>query len=233
MVIAIVDDNTIDSLHIKKIILSEFDDDVVIIEHSIFTALVEKINEIKPDILFLEVELKKWTGFDIIKSLSYLPQIIITATSEKHALQAIKAQVVGYILKPVDEKELCNILLNCKDKIEKKNTVPTTNQKKFTFSSKRKSLDMAEILYFEGAGAYVYCVTIKEKILVSKNIGRIEKMLSEMNLIRCHQSYIVNLNHVVKFEQKRNGKLFLTFGDEIPVSQRKMKLVKKQWNENQ
>lgn len=229
MKIAIIDDEPLNRLVLKKIINSKCADKEVIIEDGIVESSISKINGLRPDIILLDIELKNGTGFDVINGLNYSPQIIFTTAYEKYAIQAIKAQAADYILKPINEEELFKALVNCKHKTL---TLNQTTQEKddknfFSFSvqGKKNIIETNKILYFEGSGAYCYCVTTEQQILISKNIGEIEKSLNKKKFIRCHQSFIVNTKHIIKFEQKRNGTLHLTSGEEIPVSQRKIKAI--------
>ncbi len=233
MKIGIVDDEILNRLVLKKIISEHCPFAKIVMEDGSIESSVIKINENKPDVLLLDVEIKNGTSFDIISKLNYSPIIIFTTAYEKYALKAIKSQAADYILKPINEMELINALNKCKTQLKNSaNNKTTETPAFFTFSTfeEKKSILFDSILYFEGAGAYAYFATQNDKILLSKNIGEIEKTLEENNFIRCHQSYIVNLTHVVHFNQKRNGSLLLQNGDEIPVSQRKMKLVLQKLN---
>jgi len=228
MKIAIIDDETNNRLVLKKIIDRHCSFAAIVVEDGYIETSITKINEQKPDVVLLDVEMKNGTGFDIIKGLNYLPLFIFTTAYEKYALQAIKNQASDYILKPIQEDELLLALESCRKKLaENADSEKPAAQSFFTYSTneEKKTISADEILYFEGSGAYVFCVTAGEKILISKNIGEIEKKLNEKAFVRCHQSFIVNLKHIVSFNQKRNGNLVLSNGGEIPVSQRKMKLI--------
>lgn len=225
MKLAIIDDEPINRLVLNKIITANCSYATIALEDGIIESSVKKINELRPDVVLLDVEMKNGTGFDVIKGLNYMPLFIFVTAYEKYALQAIKNQASDYILKPINEEELLSALSRCRKKLMA--AQPAEVQSFFTYSTndEKKSISTDDILYFEGSGAYVYCISVKEKILLSKNIGEVEKNLDEKNFIRCHQSYIVNIKYVTSFNQKRNGNMILSNGSEIPVSQRKMKAV--------
>lgn len=228
MRIGIIDDEVFNRLVLKKIITENCPFASIVIEDGSIESSISKINQHKPSVLLLDVEIKNGTSFDIIRGLNYTPIIIFTTAYEKYALQAIKSHAADYILKPINELELLTALTKCHEKIITDSLIENQHtQTFFTYSTndEKKTILSSEILYFEGSGAYVFCVTQTEKILLSKNIGEIEKTLEEKHFIRCHQSFIVNLTHVVRFNQKRNGNLVLNNALEIPVSQRKMKFV--------
>jgi two-component system LytT family response regulator len=228
MRIGIIDDEVFNRLVLKKIITENCPFASIVVEDGSIESSISKINQHKPSVLLLDVEIKNGTSFDIIRGLNYTPIIIFTTAYEKYALQAIKSHAADYILKPINELELLTALTKCREKIITDSLIENQHaQTFFTYSTndEKKTILSSEILYFEGSGAYVFCVTQTEKILLSKNIGEIEKTLEEKHFIRCHQSFIVNLTHVVRFNQKRNGNLVLNNALEIPVSQRKMKFV--------
>ena len=227
MKIAIIDDEILNRLVLKKIIQANCPYAAIVVEDGIIDSAIKKINEHRPDVVLLDVEMKNGTGFDVLQGLEYKPFVIFATAYEKYALQAIKKQVSDYILKPIQEDELLSALNRCKIDLST-NTVPEDDTIRFfsySTNDERKSISTREIFYFEGAGAYVYCYTNGEKILLSKNIGEIEKTIEEKSFIRCHQSYIVNMKHVIRFNQRRNGNLVLSNGNEVPVSQRKMKVI--------
>lgn len=231
MTIAIIDDEPLNQLVLKKIITSKCSDKEIIIEDGMIESSIEKINKLKPDVVLLDIELKNGTGFDVIAGLNYKPQIIFTTAYEKYAIQAIKAHASDYILKPINEEELLSALEACRQKtIATENLISPSKESKasyFTYSTNegKKTIDADEILYFEGSGAYVFCVIKNDKVLISKNIGEIEKILDTSIFFRCHQSFIVNIKYVAKFDQKRTGVLYLISGHQLPVSQRKMKII--------
>lgn len=228
MRIAIIDDEILNRLVLKKIINANCSYATIVLEDGIIESSIRKINEHRPDVVLLDVEMKNGTGFDVIAGLNYLPLFVFATAYEKYALQAIKSQASDYILKPIQEEDLLSALNRCREKLLLVES-PEKSNATFFFSystnDEKKTISTDEILYFEGSGAYVYCVTRTEKILLSKNIGEIEKNLEEKSFIRCHQSYIVNMKHVTRFNQKRNGHLLLNNGAEIAVSQRKMKMI--------
>ncbi len=225
MTIAIIDDEPINRLVLKKIITEKCKDKKIIIEDGIIESSISKINELKPDILLLDIELKNGTGFDILNELNYNPEVIFTTAYEKYALQAIKAHAADYILKPIEENELYQALVRCANKIKQQTKTAQSNDLFFEISTNegKSYINVNDILCFEGSGSYTYLTTKDEKILISKNIGDIESELEKTVFFRTHNSFIINMKHIKGFEIKRSGIITLNNEQIIPVSQRKKK----------
>lgn len=194
---------------------------------------IEQIDFFLPDIVFLDIYLPDGTGFDIMSKIKFKDfALIFIAGFDNLAIQAIKVGALDYILKPIDDDEFKiaifkAIKINKKEKFFKK-LIDVSNNYFINSKKKRivlKTLDTIytvcedDILYCKSDGSYTTLYTLEsEKILVSKSIKNIQELLSDAIFIRCHQSYLVNKNHVRKYNQQ--GSLILFTNDKIPVSGR-------------
>lgn len=240
MRIAIIDDEPLNRLVLRKIINAKCTDKEIIIEDGLIESSITKINLLKPDIVLLDIELKNGTGFDIIDGLNYSPEIIFTTAYEQYALQAIKAKASDYILKPIDEDELIKALINSSLKIEATNSKKVVLQENeisplsgkaiaekkfysFRINNIKKTIFQDEIYFFVSSGSYTYLITENAKIILSKNIGEIEKELLNTKFYRTHNSFLINTTKIKLIDTKRSGKITLLNGETIPISQRKVK----------
>ncbi|MCD6066777.1 MAG: lytT [Bacteroidetes bacterium] len=176
---------------------------------------IELIKAKKPDLVFLDVELRNRYGFNVLEAFSEPTfEVIFTTAHEKYALKAIKTSCIEYLLKPVDPNELAVAV----DKYEKQRKL-SVNHKKFEIllenlgnSSQTLNkiavptsdgyffINTADILYFEGDGKYTNMFTSKgDKVISSKNLGEFEELLSGQNFFRCHKSWLINLNYIKKY----------------------------------
>jgi two-component system, LytTR family, response regulator len=229
--VGIIDDEKANRSVIKNILTEYCAYANIIVEDGLIESSVKELNLKKPEVIFLDIELKNGTGFDILTQLNYKPEVIFTTAYSQYAINAIKIKAFDYILKPINEEELVNSLKNCKEKILNakefaKNALGTDTFYNIATNEGKLSLNFNDILYFEGSGSYTYCVTVSKKILFSKNIGEVEKEIASSLFFRTHHSYIVNLTKINRIEIKRNGKLFLNNNESIPLSQRKIKEFK-------
>jgi two-component system, LytTR family, response regulator len=198
---------------------------------------IEKITLLKPDLIFLDVQINDKTGFDLLRALPEIDfAIIFTTAYEKFAIQAIKFSAIDYLLKPIDADDLnvallkfmnersqkitsqkIDILLqntqNKKD-IPKKIIVPTVSGFEF--------LDIADIVRCQSDINYttIY-LKDKHKLVVAKTLKEFEEMLSGHSFFRVHNSHLINLAFIKSYNKGKGGSVKLVDGTEIEVSSRR------------
>lgn len=188
-------------------------------------------NACKPELIFLDINLTDGTAFDFLEQTENLSfKIIFITAYEEFALQALKIGAVDYLLKPVDIEELQIAL-------QKVSALPIATQKaqiqtvKQVWNNEGNKLilslhdsfqvvDLNELLFCESDKGYTtfYCSDGK-KYLVSKTLKEFEERLSKANFTRPHQSFMVNLKFINKYD--KSGVIYLKNGKKIPVSSRK------------
>ena len=188
-------------------------------------------NACKPDLIFLDINLTDGTAFDFLEQTEHLNfKIIFITAYEEYALQALKIGAVDYLLKPVDIDEL-------KTAIDKVTSLPLVAQKQqikkvaqvwnndsdtliLSLQDSLQVIDLKELMYCESDKGYrtFYCCENK-KCLVSKTIKEFEEQLENANFTRPHQSFMVNLKFIDKYDKV--GVIHLKNGKQIPVSSRK------------
>jgi len=227
MKVGIIDDEVPSRQVIRNILKTYCPFADIAAEEGSVARAITSLNEKKPDVIFLDIELRGGSGFDVVKGLSYEALIIFTTAYSAYALNAIKVRAFDYLLKPIQESELVSALSLCRDKLaENKNREKSESDLSFfSFASLEGThvIPYNDILYFEGSGSYTYCVTDHARSLFSKHLGEIEKEVTEKGFFRSHHSFILNLARIEKAELKRNGKVFLKGGHVVPVAQRKIK----------
>lgn len=230
MKIIIVEDEENNTLLIKELLNKlSFTTEVLGVAEEVEEA-IELINQKKPDLLLLDVMIKGGTSFDVLEKIEQYSFETIFITAFNHfAIEAIKKQALDYILKPIMADEFTQALTRSKEKIDEKNKLKWVAEIDLApyFSIKThigsEMIPIQSILYFEADGSYTRCVTEKNIVVISKNIGDIEKELSEKIFFRCHHSYIINHKSIEKVELNRSGFITCTNGQQIPISQRKKK----------
>ncbi len=188
-------------------------------------------NACKPELIFLDINLLDGTAFDFLEQTEHLTfKIIFITAYEEYALQALKIGAVDYLLKPVDIEELQIAL-------QKVTELPIEEQKKQIKTVKEvwnnedtklivslhdsfQVIDLNELMYCETDKGYTtfYCSDGK-KYMVSKTLKEFEERLSKINFVRPHQSFMVNLKFIDKYE--KSGIIYLKNEKKIPVSSRK------------
>ncbi len=188
-------------------------------------------NACKPELIFLDINLLDGNAFDFLEQTEHLSfKVIFITAYEEYALKALKYGAVDYILKPVDVDELKLALKKVKSitvveqqkQIKAVKTVWNTDDTKLILSlhDSFQVIDLNELMYCETDKGYTsfYCSTGK-KYLVSKTLKDFEERLLRADFSRPHQSFMVNLKFIDKYE--KSGTIYLKNGKKIPVSSRK------------
>lgn len=192
-------------------------------------ALVEQK---KPDLMFLDIQLNGSTGFDLLESLVEIDFDVIFTTAYSHyTMEAIKASALDYLLKPIDTDELT--LAIQKHQKRQKNTIPeisTLLERLRQGTSSKISVsdyhgisfyDLNEIVRFQGDGNYckIYLENGQE-LLSTRRMKDYESTVHHHNFLRVHQSHLINLGKVRRFVHGKTGTAVMDDGSEIEVSRR-------------
>lgn len=197
-------------------------------------ALLE-IENLKPDILFLDIEMPNMNGFDFLEKCKYTDfYLIFTTAYNEYAIQAIKNHAFDYLLKPIKRTEFINTIERLKKeshKNQKSKIDELLNHLKIDDSEKKivlatqegmHFLEYSEIMYVKGEGSYThYCCSDGAKYLISKTLKDAEAKLTDARFKRVHASYIINFDFVKKYQRGEGGFFVLKDGTSVPVSRSK------------
>lgn len=185
----------------------------------------------KPELIFLDINLSDGTAFDFLDKMEIIDfKIIFITAYEEFALRALKIGAVDYLLKPVDVDELKAALQKVKKltAADQKNNIAKAKQVFnnegnhiiLSFHDSYQVINLDELIYCESDKGYTtfYCSDGK-KHLVSKTLKDFEDRLLEANFQRPHQSFMINMKFVDKYDKA--GTIYLKNGTKIPVSSRK------------
>ncbi|WP_298508584.1 LytTR family DNA-binding domain-containing protein [uncultured Kordia sp.] len=235
----LVDDESYIRDNVRQKIQQYFSEDIAIIgEAESVEQAVTLIKEKSPDLLFLDIQLTDGTSFDILDQIEANNLDIIFITGfDKHAIKAIKVGALDYMLKPIDDAEFKEAVEKAIESSKKENDMEKlieisseyfkgVQKKRIVLKTMENVYVIYEddILYCRSEGNYTTFYTLQsEKILVSKPIKKVIEILSEDVFIRCHQSYIVNKKHVLRYN--RQGVLIVNHEIKVPVSSRRKDYV--------
>jgi len=195
---------------------------------------IQRITELKPELIFLDVEMPHGTGFDLLSNFPEKDFDVIFITAFNHyAIKAIKFSAVDYILKPINISEFIEavhkviqkrsdsttrgnenikvLLENLKTGLPSRLAIPTSDGMEY--------INPKDIIRIEADRAYSwFYITGNRKMLVSKNLKEFQDLLSDRYFFRPHNSHLINLKYVRKYVRKEGGFIEMTDGSEIPVS---------------
>jgi two-component system, LytTR family, response regulator len=198
---------------------------------------IATVNELVPDVLFLDIQMPFADGFTVRESVvSACPNVIFTTAFAEYAVKAIRAAACDYLLKPIDPEELRAAVQKVK-----KRMADSRSQKRDEPAEKRPSkvrppklaiqgvegyslVDYTDVIRLEASSNYthIHCRN-GQKHTVARLLRDYEEMLQEEGFFRSHSSHLVNLAHVVRYIRGDGGYLYMSDGTQIEVSRSRKK----------
>ena len=243
MIRAIIIDDEPSSINVLSLLLKKkCKDDVEIVATS-NSPLAAKtlIEQHKPDLVFLDIEMPGMTGIDVIRSFENPNfRIVFVTAYDAYAVEAFEVSAIDYLLKPIGADKVVRVIQKIKDSIREKQAAMNTQLQKLEkilmqhsvsenkigigSADKIVFVSIPEILYCEAQGAYtnIYLHDGK-KILSSKSLGEFESQLNSHGFFRIHHSYLINLNRIKEFQRYEGGYVMMENNARLEVSQRKRK----------
>ena len=188
-----------------------------------------------PDIVFLDIQMNGETGFDLLEKIKEINfSIIFTTAYDQYALNAIKFSAIDYLLKPIDIQELIDAIYKVKSKKHfdsklydnylKNNKTSDVENMKIAISTTNglMFIPVNEIIYCRADKGYTFFCTKKTKEIIStKNLKHFEEILSEYDFHRIHNSTLINLKEITKYNKGEGGTVEMSNGESLDVSKRK------------
>ncbi len=213
---------------------------------------VKTINDLKPDLIFLDIQMPKLTGFEMIELLDNVPEIIFTTAYDQFAIKAFELSAVDYLMKPFSRDRFNEAVdkvlarLQSRAKSPKETSIKNENIEKFTnlrkdnveqverlfvkTGTKIDVVSVEDIIKIEAQDDYVEIHTSTKKYLKNDTMNYLEKVLPPKTFIRVHRSNIINLNYISKIEKygKESYIVKLNDGSVVNVSKSRIKELKNQ-----
>ena len=233
----IVDDEP-KNMRILKKLLQDYCPQISIIgEAGDVNAAHKIITELNPEIVLLDIEMPYGNAFDLLDKLMPVKfEVIFITAYNNYSIKAFRYSAVDYLLKPVDIRELQDatqkainritanrinehvslLLSNLKDNANSNPKIAVPTPEGYVF------VHIEDIIRCESNGAYTYIYTVKkERVVASKNIKEYEEILPKTNFFRIHNSHLVNLNRILRYNKGRGGTVTMEDGTELDVASRR------------
>lgn len=205
------------------------------------TSGYEILNSLKPQVVFLDIQLNDGTGFDILEKLKQnngeiKTNIVFITAHEQYAIKAFRFSALDFLLKPVDPDDLQKVIAKIHAEIEKNNSFShidllLENIRKKVDNFKRIALsnsdgihlfEINDIIRCESEDNYTkFFIKNAKPVLISKTLKEYEELLSEHGFERIHQSHLINLNYLKSYIKKDGGYVIMQDDSHLPISQRK------------
>jgi two-component system LytT family response regulator len=228
----VIDDERLARNELKKL-LSDYPEVEVIGEAGNVDEAVKLIEELGPDLIFLDIQMPAKTGFDLLSELEVVPSVIFTTAHDEYALKAFEVNALDYLLKPIDPKRLSDaiqkvVLVEEREEIASENrgdsrSFLSDNDQVFVKDGEKCwFVKLSEIRLFESVGNYARVFFGTNKPLILKSLNSLEERLDAKTFFRANRKHIVNLRMIEKVEPFFNGGLLLEIkgGEKIEVSRR-------------
>ncbi|MCF8362853.1 MAG: LytTR family DNA-binding domain-containing protein [Prolixibacteraceae bacterium] len=230
-----------DEKHIREMlsgIVNEYCSNIRLLGTAKNIAEAEKrIKEWKPDLILLDINLSDGSGFDLLARIEEpAPMVIFITAYNEYAIKAFKFSAVDYIMKPINVEELIEAFKRCEmqkeqDNLSSKLKVLLKNMDGNSSEAKKIVLKTQESIHVVKVTEIVRCLADHnytefflengKKLIVSHTLKEYELLLNDYDFFRPHQSHLINMNFVSRFDKVDGGALVMSDGSRVPVSKRK------------
>ena len=190
---------------------------------------IKAIQQYQPDLIFLDIQMPKINGFEMLELIDNPPQVIFTTAFEEYAIKAFETHAADYLLKPFSKERFdkaiqklkTNTVNNTQAIVETASQSPVqSNRIVVKDGGKIKIIPVPQIQYVEGADDYVKIHTADGLFLKKKTMQYFEDSLQQQQFIRVHRSYIINTQLITRIDphEKDSHLVLLSTGARLPVS---------------
>ena len=193
---------------------------------------IKAIQQYEPDLIFLDIQMPKINGFEMLELLDQPPAVIFTTAFDEYAIKAFEAHAVDYLLKPFNQERFNKAIQKWKEQASssQKNTnelletasqSPAQSQRIVVKTgSKIKIIPVHDVHFLEAADDYVKVHTQEGSFLKNKTMNHFERTLDGQQFVRSHRSFIVNVQQITRIDpyEKDNHIAILKSGAKVPVS---------------
>ena len=201
---------------------------------------ISLIEQHKPDLVFLDIEMPGMTGVDLVRSFNNPGfRVVFVTAYDDFAVEAFRLSAVNYLLKPVGPESVVTTIEKIKEDVRKNQTNiseplqqlekllsshSNDNENKIgiAMADKIMFIHIADIIYCEASSGYTYVhLSDGRKMLASKPLGNFEVLLLSHKFFRIHHSYLINLNRIKEFQRHDGGFVIMDDNKQLEVSRRK------------
>ncbi|MFM2017475.1 MAG: hypothetical protein RL007_1131 [Bacteroidota bacterium] len=190
---------------------------------------IETINELKPDVVFLDIQMPGKTGFDLLEEITFVPEVVFVTAHDEYALKAFEVNALDYLLKPVQGARLSDAIKKVSEKIRKNedpqnkaNALTETDQVFVKDGEKCWFVKLGDVRLFESEGNYVRLFFGTQRPLILRSLNYLDERLSNKTFFRASRKHIINLQWIENIESWFNGGLLVKLkgGESVEISRR-------------
>ena len=228
----VIDDSRLARNELKRL-LKEFDNVQISGEASNDMEAIEKIENEKPDLIFLDIQMPGKDGFELLEELDYIPEVIFTTAYDEYAIKAFEFNALDYLLKPIQKDRLAGALSKIREKQERESEISgermtSTDQVFVKDGDKCWFVQLSDVRLFEVEGNYTKLYFDDQRPMIPRTLNYLETRLDPKRFFRANRQQIINLNWIERIEPWFSGsiKIYMKGGHEVDVSRRQTQRFK-------
>ncbi len=231
----IIDDERLARQELKTLLASYPEIQIVGEANNAETA-IESIKQLKPDVIFLDIQMPGKNGFELLEEISGVPEVIFVTAYDEYAIRAFEVNALDYLLKPVQSSRLAETIkkiLNKEstEKLETKEQTQPLNDNDQVFvkdGEKCWFVKLSDVHLFESEGNYVRIYFDKNRPLILRSLNNLDERLNNRTFFRASRKHIINLKWVESIENWFNGGLMVKLrgGEQVEISRRQAAKLK-------
>lgn len=191
---------------------------------------IQLVNELSPDLLFLDIQMPGKTGFQLLEELDFVPVVVFTTAYDEFALKAFEVNALDYLLKPIQPERLAETVGKILEKEKSKSVAARNTDKKLGLADQVFVKDgercwfvsLSNVRMFESDGNYIKVYFDTNRPMIHKSLNALDERLDERAFFRASRKHIINLSWVEGIEPWFNGGLMVRLrgGEKVEVSRR-------------
>ena len=223
-----------------RAMLTAFDWATIVGEAGDGPAAVEMINRLRPELVFLDIQMPGLLGTDVVRRIAHQPFIIFTTAYSQHAVTAFELSAVDYLLKPFGPGRLATAMERVRSAVSEPAAAGLLERLSGALAGGPITrlfarvggalvpIDVQSVLRFEAAGDYVTAHVGSSSHILHVSLNRLEARLDPSRFVRVHRTHLVNLDHVRSFKRDERGNLEaeLNDGTRVPVSRSRAQVLR-------
>lgn len=230
----IIDDDISNRKLLSALITKELDDLQIVEEFDDADSALQRLRAIRPDIIFLDIEMPGKSGIDFLRELpDDHPEVIVVTGYEQYAINALRMSVVDYLLKPLKREDLISAYDRSKERLNSKRELERYKTLVHNIRTERSQnhklgltqqdavifVEVKDIIRCEASSNYTIVVVAgSKKVMVTKTLRQFEEILDPYGFIRVHRSHLVNPEHVIKLSKTDGVQIEMSDGVLVDVS---------------
>ncbi|MGL1888230.1 MAG: LytTR family DNA-binding domain-containing protein [Reichenbachiella sp.] len=225
----IIDDERLARKELRSL-LSEYSEIEIVGEAANADEALDLVDELTPDLLFLDIQMPGKTGFELLEELDKSPLVVFTTAYDQFAIKAFEVNAFDYLLKPIDPERLSEVIQKCLAIVRVNEITPVSSEDKLKSNDQVFVKDgekcwfvkLEKIRLFESDGNYIKVYFDTVRPMIHKSLNALDEKLDDKYFFRASRKHIINLGWVEKIEPWFNGGLMveLNGGEKVEISRR-------------